>query len=384
MAWPQRTYRIVDGARIEGTWRPVFIRNGDTYHLTDLLIYADGKVDCWGLAGFEEFCAKVRSGWVATQIVPGARASAFMAASWRMADPVSWVTADQLIAEVSDEITRLRGQPTSEDLCMAALRSYLAEPAAERLEELRAAYLAVHGHLRIFLLGDMDARDVPLRRLLTPAGEPLLGTEERPRGPVVTDADQQDALAYFAERSRLTAPAERARWNDPERPAVPRDVVRFATGVRMEGADPDSEWLSPASPHPVSVGGVRWPTVLHAYWAASTGDRELVAAIGSCGTAHELFLLVQDAPRRDRWPQIRVAEMARLLRLKFGQHPLLAARLVATGDSILQASAAVGTDFWDDRGQNWIGRLLELIRAELILNDTPPPGTPDAAPDPGR
>lgn len=46
------TYRVVDGARIEGTWRPAFIWNGGTYYLTDLLIYADGKVDCWGLVGF--------------------------------------------------------------------------------------------------------------------------------------------------------------------------------------------------------------------------------------------------------------------------------------------------------------------------------------------
>jgi predicted NAD-dependent protein-ADP-ribosyltransferase YbiA (DUF1768 family) len=57
--------------------------------------------------------------------------------------------------------------------------------------------------------------------------------------------------------------------------------------------------------------------------------------------------------------------MARLLRLKFAQHPDLAARLAATGDAIIQASWAVGTDFWDAHGQNWAGRLLELIRAEL-------------------
>lgn len=99
MSLRRRTYRMVDGARIEGTWRPVFIRNGD-YYLADLLIYADGKVHCWGLVDFGEFCQQVRGGWVATTFAPGARASAHMVASWRMADPVSAVTAEHLIAEV--------------------------------------------------------------------------------------------------------------------------------------------------------------------------------------------------------------------------------------------------------------------------------------------
>lgn len=362
----RRTYRIVDGARIEGTWRPVFIRNGN-YFLTDLLIYADGKVDSWGLVDFEEFCSQVRSGWVATTFTPGTLASAHMVASWRMTDPVSAIAPEDLIAEVRGEIERLRGEPTSEDRCLAALRQYLAAPSPARLADLRSAYLAVPGHLRVFLLGDMDARDMPLRQILTPVGEPLMGCEEADDAEVVTEADREDARAWFAEWTQDTAPEELQRWRDPERPAPQRDVVRFTSGGRVVGVDPEREWLSPASPHPVMDGGVEWPTVLHAYWAASTPDSELIAGIRACGTARELFRLVRDAPRRERWPEIRLAQMARLLRLKFTQHPVLAARLVATGDSILAGTSIMGSDFWDSRGQNWIGRLLELVRAELAL-----------------
>ncbi len=365
MASWQRTYRIVDGARIEGTWRPAFIRNGDRYYLTELLIYADGKVDCWGLVDFGEFCAKVRDGWVATTFTPGAWASAHAVASWRMAEPVSAVTAEELIGEVRDEIEGLRGEPASQDRCLGALRRYLAEPGPGRLADLRSAYLAVPGHLRAFLLGDMDARDVPLRQLLTPVGEPLIGSEDFPDDLVVTEDDKQDALAWFARWSRDAEPGEQARWRDPERPPGQREVVRFASGTRVLGVDPASEWLSPASPHPVTDAGAEWPTVLHAYLAASTADPELIEAIRGCGTAHQALQLVRDAPRRDRWPEIRLTEMARLLRLKFAQHPDLPARLVATGDAILQASSVTGSDFWDSRGQNWIGRLLELVRAEL-------------------
>lgn len=380
MALQHRTYRVVDGARIGGTWRPAFIRNGD-YYLTNLLIYADGKVDCWGLVDFDEFCAKVRGGWVATTFTPGARASAHMVASWRMTDPVSAVTAEELIAEVRDEIDRLRGEPTSEDRCLSALRRYLAEPGPGRLAELGEAYLAVPEHLRVFLLGDMDARDVPLRRLLTPAGEPLMGLDGPPAEFIVTEADKRDALAFFADWTNQADPREQARWTDPERSPGQRDVVRFASGIRVVGVSPDNGWLSPASPHPVLADGVEWPTALHAYWAASTQDPELIAAISSCGSASELHQLVRDAPRRDRWPEIRLAAMARILRLKFGQHPQLAAMLTATGDAILAGYYLMGSDFWDSRGQNWIGRLTELIRAELIAASLAP--GPDSAAGPG-
>jgi len=38
-----RIFRDVDGERTEGVTRPVFIRNGPDYYLTDLLVYADGS-----------------------------------------------------------------------------------------------------------------------------------------------------------------------------------------------------------------------------------------------------------------------------------------------------------------------------------------------------
>ena len=37
MGCSDRIFREVDGEHVEGTWRPVFVRNGDPYHLTDRL-----------------------------------------------------------------------------------------------------------------------------------------------------------------------------------------------------------------------------------------------------------------------------------------------------------------------------------------------------------
>lgn len=68
MATGHRTWRNVDGERIEGTWRHPFIHNGGTYFLTDLLIYGVGTIDCWGLETLEGFAGKLASGVPLTSV----------------------------------------------------------------------------------------------------------------------------------------------------------------------------------------------------------------------------------------------------------------------------------------------------------------------------
>ncbi|GAB3956325.1 hypothetical protein GCM10027614_68190 [Micromonospora vulcania] len=69
----QRTYRNVDGERVEGTWRPVFTRSMDTYLLTDLKVYADGAIDCGGgeLTDLDGLREKLSCGCLATNLPEG-------------------------------------------------------------------------------------------------------------------------------------------------------------------------------------------------------------------------------------------------------------------------------------------------------------------------
>ncbi len=48
-----RISREHNGEIIEGTYLKAFIRNGDTYFLTEIKIYRDGIIDCWELVDFE-------------------------------------------------------------------------------------------------------------------------------------------------------------------------------------------------------------------------------------------------------------------------------------------------------------------------------------------
>jgi hypothetical protein len=109
----RRTYREADGERIDGLLRPVFLRNFGQYFLTDLVVYADGAIDAWGLTDLDGLRRHPETGWIATSLEPDARASAHHPADRKLAEPSMWVTADDLLGQVADAIDRLNGRPDS-------------------------------------------------------------------------------------------------------------------------------------------------------------------------------------------------------------------------------------------------------------------------------
>ncbi|MFF9765217.1 NADAR family protein [Streptomyces sp. NPDC014636] len=357
------THRMADGVRVPGTWRHAFICNGGTYFLTDLFIYADGLVDCWGLVTLDEFEQKLRSGWVATSLPDGGRASAHHLASWTFGEPRTWLTPELLIAEVRDTVDELNGRPDSTDRCLAAVDVFLAERTEKNRSATRAAYLAIPETMRRYALGDMDRKDRPLQTLVVgPGGR----TPSRPEVPV-TQQEYDESIAYFEERSRWLAKA-------PSRVPADASADSFAPAVKLYHSypqraleHPDKRGLRNDYPAPITLGDVTYPSVTHAYWAQSVADPEVRASVVTAETGAKARTLAAKATRREGWDQVRTAAMARLLRAKYEQHPDLAAVLLATGEATVLYDDA-DSEFWGDnggRGRNWTGRLLELVRSEL-------------------
>ncbi|MFG2332373.1 NADAR family protein [Streptomyces sp. NPDC048604] len=355
-------HRDADGVRIPGTWRPAFIRNGDNYFLTDLFIYADGLVDCWGLVALDEFHDQLRSGRIATELPEGGQASAHDLAGWKFAEPRSWFTPDLLMAEVRDTIDRLNGRPDSTGRCLAAVDVFLADRTEENRAAAREAYLAIPETRRRYALGDMDRKDFPLQVLVAgPGGR----TPNFPYEPVA-QAAYDKAIDYFEDRARWIAEADsRVPADGPDTPHAPAIQLRQSYPIRHRD-NPGTQALFNEYPAPIVVDGVTYPTVAHAYWARSVADpadHDAVAAAGSPSAAERL---AAEAPRRDGWERQRLAVMTRLLHAKYDQHPDLAAILLATDDATLLYGAPF-SDFWGSHGaaRNWMGRLLELTRAGL-------------------
>ncbi len=364
MAGKHLTYRLADGERIPGTWRHAFIRNGSTYFLTDLVIYADGLIDCWGLVTVDEFAEKLRTGWVATELEEGAQASAHDVGGWRFTDVHSYMEPDWLLAEVRDEIERLNGRPTSTERCLTAVDTFLADPTEANRAGLRKAYLEIPESVRRYALGDMDRKDWPLKVLAAGPGGTLPGLSEP-----VDDEAYAHALDYFAERAEWGKVAERRRSADgPQEPRAA--AMELGQVVYPNGwpEDPGPLALRNEYPAPIRVGDVAYPTVAHAYWSLSTDDPEHRAAIRSAENALGARSLAREAPRRAHWDEARPAVMAQLLRAKYEQHPALAEELLRTGDAALLYTDIDSPGYWGQHGRagrNWMGRLLELVRAEL-------------------
>ena len=363
----RRTFRNVDGQRVEGVWRHIFTRNGDTYYLADLVAYADGTVDCGtgGLTDLDGLREQLRRGRVATTLDEGAQASAHHLASWRFTQPQTWIDADMLLGEVADDIDRLNDRPDSTDRCMLAVQTYLADPSEEHRLAVRDRYLAIPEHLRVYALGDMDRKDLPLQVLAMDLGETL---HWWPDDILVTEDARARAIAYFHEHDRSVAEWQAHIPADgPEQPQAPTLTLARTYYPRGFPADPGIAVLQNDYPAVISVNGKDYPTVVHAYWALSTADPELRDKIAHAARAYDAQKLAEQADLHAAWPAARLAVMAALLRAKFTQHPPLARTLLDTGDARI-----IYTDhdsaYWvagGKHGTNWIGRLLEAIRSEL-------------------
>jgi hypothetical protein len=194
---------------------------------------------------------------VTVEVPAGAHVSMHDLGHWTVEEQTSHLTGEDLVLEVIDEIDRLAGRPTSVDRCMAALAAFLQAPDEARRDELRAAYYAIPTHERIYILGDMDEKDGPVRVLMTPAGGDLDGY-------TVTAEDHASAFEYFAEWNRDR------EWAEERRPAVEVPQTTYVEG--WPAKPPGLLALRAEFPRPLPYRGRHYLSVHHAFWAASVGD----------------------------------------------------------------------------------------------------------------
>ncbi|MER7733032.1 NADAR family protein [Streptomyces erythrochromogenes] len=376
MTWHGPTFRISDGEHIDGAWCLVRRRHDllDEHFVEHLFVYADGLITRGGyeatdLAGLERLLA---TGRLALD-PPHARErhdeppKPPQRSKWETRYPEPR-TDESFLAEVADKISELAGRPRARDLLWDALGAWWRDPAEATLASLRDAYLAVPAHMRVYVLGDMDQQDRPLRMLLTGLGEAVDGD-----GPVATEKGHEWARAYFAglfegESAALERQAV-LHADDPE--GAPRPPVVLYEAVHPGGwpAEPGDFVLRNDYDAPFTYAGRTCPTVAHGYWALSAADPADHDRILGAAGAREAQEAGGRAARRADWPGVRLAVMAGLLRAKFDQHPRLAEVLLATGEAPIVYTGSSDARFWRDEGRgggrNWMGRLLELVRSEL-------------------
>ena len=349
---------------MRGRQRLIFVRERDHYVLTTLSVYADGVVAWrWGATDFDGLRAAFGDGTLTLAPGEGARITVAGTAAGA-ARLESWLTPELVIGDLADEVDQLNDRADSSGRCWDALLAYAAEPSPANLEIVRERYHAVPEHRRIYMLGDMDQNDVPVRVLLAELGE-TIPARHPDRTLTVTPEMREWALEYFRRSERAIAELrERNTADGPETATaipLPMGGTVYPTGWPEP---PGPEVLQIDYPAPVVHGGREYSTVMHAYWALSTGDPEWHDRIAAVERGLDARTLAAEAPRRDGWPAVRLGVMAALLRDKFDRHPAMARQLLETGDARLLYSDW-GSRHWSSSGTNWLGRLLELVRSEL-------------------
>lgn len=158
-------YRVKNNRIVPGKARYIFINNSG-YYLTQIGIYADGMIDCWGLVDFLEFKKKVEKGWATTSVSSPAKIDIHLLSSLHISKAENYISPKELIKEIEDTIAELNGKPTSLELCRSAYEAYLVDSTVENKKELRKAYYAMPEHMRHFVLGDMEAKDSPITSII--------------------------------------------------------------------------------------------------------------------------------------------------------------------------------------------------------------------------
>ncbi|MEV6508094.1 NADAR family protein [Streptomyces sp. NPDC051642] len=365
---------MVDGERIDGVWCHIWRRTdfSGEYYVNDLVLYADGTVVCDGATDLPGLKRLLDVGRLALT-PPDAPVKVDERSKWesRWGEPR---TPESFLLEVADRVEELNGRPAAARRCWDAAGRYAREPSEANRELLRAAYLAVPQHLRIFVLGDMDRLDRPLRILLTDVGAHVDGD-----GPLVTPEMHESELEYFRRQAEAIATAEQRRAalhaDDPVTAGRPTVTSHQTVYPRGRPTEPGLFVLRNDFPAPIAYDGETYASVLHGYWALSAADTADRARIREAPSGRDAQEVGSGVVRRDGWTGLRLAVMAGLLRAKFTQHPELGTVLLGTEDARISYTGFSDSPFWldarDDRGRNWVGRLLELVRSELALTQEP-------------
>jgi len=73
---------------------------------------------------------------------------------------------ESLVSEIDDIISELSFKPTTSEICKKAYDKYIETPTIKLRDKLKLTYEKVPEHLRTYVLGDMDVKDIPIRMII--------------------------------------------------------------------------------------------------------------------------------------------------------------------------------------------------------------------------
>lgn len=139
----------------------------ENFYLEELLLLDDGFLKINGEKfDIEELKSRIERKQIRTSLPKNSRFNIYAVGYKFLVDEESWTSINEieLIKEIQDKITSQNGQPSSADRCITAFKNFLLDFENEELRKnLEDTYLSIPAHNRMFVLGDMDSKDYPIR-----------------------------------------------------------------------------------------------------------------------------------------------------------------------------------------------------------------------------
>ncbi|MEM7040354.1 MAG: hypothetical protein AAF570_25535, partial [Bacteroidota bacterium] len=145
----------------------------DTLHYTrtDISVFGDDHIELSNdetprSITFEELEEMTNAGMLVGQLPEKSRVQLYGLGEFTIGQCHGAVDIQSKVQETRDIIAKINGGPSSGQICRAAYETYLKQPTETNKTALKDAYENVPEHLRVYLLGDMDAKDWPIRMII--------------------------------------------------------------------------------------------------------------------------------------------------------------------------------------------------------------------------
>jgi len=160
------TSRIKGEKTINGIVIPVITYNAGCYFLTQMEIYADGLILCWGSTDIEGLKKHLETGFIVVDLPPGSLLQ--LNSNWGIIEVSKfdcYKSKEDFIKEVEDIINDLNGRINRINTCRELFKYYLINPSENNFELLRNAFQDLPGNHKV-IMDYVDYKD-PLVGLMT-------------------------------------------------------------------------------------------------------------------------------------------------------------------------------------------------------------------------
>lgn len=141
------------------------------YYLASMNVYSDSTILIEGIPSnksitIEEVKKLIDDSVLTCELPVGAKVNIKDLGSFLVEENRYNINIHDKLSELSDVIARLNGNQTTSDICYDLFKEYKQNPGKELKQKLKEAYENIPAHLRVYVLGDMDAKGWPIRSVI--------------------------------------------------------------------------------------------------------------------------------------------------------------------------------------------------------------------------